>query len=436
MINYTSDNFEQIYKIFQNISGSHSGIINNKIYQISSSNEDVAYCAMTADFPQYGRILGYKNDTTYHLSGYGCNREEALIRLIGECIERYSVVYAYEFLKSMIIYSSYDKLKKSKKNVMNLNYLNVYESTNNPYVKYIESNQIIGWIKLHDVLNGGYIHIPAQMFFLSYFNDKKIFCEHRMYFSVSTGTATHTSYKRSLENALIEYLQIDSFMLSWYSKNAKMAEVILDEKFNKFLEEKKLVSSKHELLVLDMTLDKPIPVFGVFIIGKDYPYLSFGIQAGKDPYHTLYRAILEASTILQYNYSSYIYDKDKYELGHKKENKFLDLDSNVVFWASDIKLKDRLAFLRSKIDNKIHLSDIETSDLEPLDLCLNYCKKNNYDIGCLDITCSELAMNEWNTVRCIIPQLLPMCLPGIPFENHPRMKEFGGCEYEYPHPLP
>ncbi len=39
-------------------------------------------------------------------------------------------------------------------------------------------------------------------------------------------------------------------------------------------------------------------------------------------------------------------------------------------------------------------------------------------------------------MRVMIPELIEMCIPEFSFENHPRMKQYGGVINEYPHPMP
>ncbi|MDR2874226.1 MAG: hypothetical protein LBV42_05770 [Methanobrevibacter sp.] len=55
-----------------------------------------------------------------------------------------------------------------------------------------------------------------------------------------------------------------------------------------------------ELLILDLTLDKPFPIFGIFIIDDKYPTFSFGIQGDNSPYNALYRGFLEASVVMEH----------------------------------------------------------------------------------------------------------------------------------------
>lgn len=425
------DDFEEIYAFFIYISGSHSGLINRKIYQISQSDSDVFFLTMTADFPNYHRMYQGENKISYHLSGYGLTREDALIRLIGESIERYSVVFSYEMFKDYVIYASEIEINQEH---ISLKYINVMDYNSNKFINMIHENDKIGWYELWDIVHNKSVFVPAQLFFINYSN--RMFNEKRSFFGVSTGTAAHTSLEKSLENSLVEYLQIDSFILFWYAKNISVPEVVLDSTAKKFLKENNLLSQDYRLLILDFTLDKPFPIFGVFVISDTFPFVSFGVQGGDDPLTTLYRGVMEALTIRQYNYSSILYDKKNYDFGTDDKNKFYDLDTNVTYWASSKDLSERLNFIGKKVEGKKCFSEFKSSQLTITERTLNFCEKNSFTVATKDITCFELDATNWSVIRCIIPELLPMCLPGTPFVHHPRFEKFGGVEYVFPHPLP
>ncbi|MDR2874227.1 MAG: hypothetical protein LBV42_05775 [Methanobrevibacter sp.] len=67
---------------------------------------------------------------------------------------------------------------------------------------------------------------------------------------------------------------------------------------------------------------------------------------------------------------------------------------------------------------------------------LSFINKNGFNLGCYDITCTELGLNNWYVLRTMIPELLPVCVPNECFYNHPRFLKTKGCEYVFPHPLP
>ncbi len=75
--------------------------------------------------------------------------------------------------------------------------------------------------------------------------------------SFSTGTAAHKSLKKALLNALIEYIQIDSFMITWYTKGKCSLVKIDDENVLKVLEDVNLgENSSYEIIPVYMALEK------------------------------------------------------------------------------------------------------------------------------------------------------------------------------------
>ncbi len=432
--------FSDLYKNFQLVSGANSGFLHNKVHQVSNASGAGSFYAMSSQFADYSRLYNDKMKVAYHLSGYGLSREEAFIRLIGEAIERYSLVHGSELLKRYFVSYSYNELIKSTDKVISLSYLNI---VNNGTITYkVDEDDRIGWLKCIDVIDNTEIYVPAQMFLLKYFPSvySEITQEKRAYFSVSTGTASHSSQKKALLNALIEYLQIDSFMLFWYTDKFKAPKVILDDYMLNFLHQQKLYPEDAELLVLDFTFDKPNPIFGIFIIRDSYPILSFGVQGGLDPYNTVYRGLLEALTIYRYNYVVPVLEPEIFNLAHNRDNAFTDLDSNVVYWASEMDVEKKMNYVYSKVEGEINIETYKKNSYDDdfyLNEILSYCKKNDYHVAALDITCPELENTDWSTVRVVIPELLPMCLPSIPFNNHPRIVELGGGVNNFiPHPLP
>jgi hypothetical protein len=115
--------FDEIYSFFNQISGNHNGITNATVYQ-SIISSGMKYFIMTCDLPKYHNLLN-RGKTRYNMTGYGSTRDEAFIRLIGELIERYSLLYSYNYLKNNIFKDDYCSLQKLGHNTMNLDFLGV-----------------------------------------------------------------------------------------------------------------------------------------------------------------------------------------------------------------------------------------------------------------------------------------------------------------------
>src|ERR1051325_5674817 len=77
---------------FRRLCSQHFGITESQIVQAAQAQHAPRVQTMTARMPHYHKILlGGKTEMQYHLAGYGVYREEALVRLLGEAIERYAL---------------------------------------------------------------------------------------------------------------------------------------------------------------------------------------------------------------------------------------------------------------------------------------------------------------------------------------------------------
>ncbi|EAH1564555.1 streptolysin associated protein SagD, partial [Listeria monocytogenes] len=80
----------------------------------------------------------------------------------------------------------------------------------------VTPNDTIQWIAMNSLIHPDKkVWMPLQ--FVTMYTEEMFSNEKRYVTSaVSTGTACHETIEKSIENALIEYLQIDSFNLWWY----------------------------------------------------------------------------------------------------------------------------------------------------------------------------------------------------------------------------
>ncbi|EJO5349007.1 YcaO-like family protein [Clostridium botulinum] len=448
-----SPSFNNILENFKELSGNQSGILEASCMPVVNFNGDVFLKSITGNMPDYHKQVFNKDvSMQYHIIGYGSHYEEALIKYTGESIERYSSIMAPTLLKDRIIYKSYKELSKNNK-VMPLKYIDVFTENQirkahklNVSIcdKKVHEDDIIGWIKCPSLLNKGeQIYVPAKMMFVGYEEDKDK-GEINFIPSFSTGTAAHKSLKKALLNALIEYIQIDSFMIKWYTKGKCSLVKIDDENVSKVLEDVNLgENSPYEIIPIYMALKEcPIHNFGVFLRRKDnkLPYLLFGVQGGLDASHALTRGIMEAASISYGAYFNTIYNKNMLNNVLKEDAKFLDLDSNVLYYSLPNKIKEKNKLIEDFLDDKITLSSLNKLNIKDLDeqikVLINYLKDISEYAVYLDLTPPETRDKGWYVMRVMIPELIEMCIPEFPFENHPRMKKYGGVVNEYPHPMP
>ena len=216
---------------FRRLCGQHFGITESQIIQVTQPKHSPRVQTMTARMPNYHKLLlGEKTEIQYHLAGYGVYGEEALIRLLGEAIERYALFTAAAAVRKRLFKASYNDLK-SESNVMPWELINIftekdYERMRGKVIfRSITPDDQISWIWCPSLFSPSKdICIPAQCLFTGVqFEDEIPFIT-----SFSKGCASHTGPKLALRSALLEAVEADALMIRWYTL-AKSRRVILDD---------------------------------------------------------------------------------------------------------------------------------------------------------------------------------------------------------------
>src|SRR5690606_11809530 len=81
---------------YRHLGGNQAGIPPGYCVAVTDSPGEPLMRAMTATMPAYHRrVMGDPHlQVQYHLSGYGLSNEEALVKLMGESVERYASMAA------------------------------------------------------------------------------------------------------------------------------------------------------------------------------------------------------------------------------------------------------------------------------------------------------------------------------------------------------
>lgn len=351
------------------------------------------YTSEYCDFEK--NIISENSKMIYHLNGYGTKHNEALSSFLGESTERYTFSSYYKLLGDRIVKGTRKDLVKiyGEKNICDVNTLNGFFSREDKN-EYLSEDDEIKWIKMNSLENPGEnILIPLQM---AVSDSGELYADEKKFMpaAVSTGTACHESFIKSMENALIEYMQIDSFNLWWYG-GCKGNEIKVDMKsimscyFNSPVSMKDFMN-KFEVKFTDISFDKDFDIIVCEIFGTapDVPKYTVGVQGGIGLEKCIYRGFMECLAVLEYNMH--------------------------VLW----------------IDNEIFKNNKEKT----YNLIKNACNLSRY--ACfMNITLPEFDKLNLSVTRVVLPELLPICLPSYPPFHHSRYKTIGGIRNEYPHPL-
>lgn len=440
---------KNILNKYNSICGHQTGIMDSLIIMQSNSviAENINTC--TAMLPDYHKILlGDNAEVNYHLSGYGIYRDEAIIRLLGEGIERYALFTANLYFEEKLKYASYNQLKeKYPNNTIPFEYVKIYSDeecsklNSIGILENITEDDILSWVLLPSLFDKEKeYYVPAQNFFLSHIirRDKK---EKIFIGGFSKGSASHKSIPLALKSAITEIIECDACMLKWYT-DSKVKEVIIDDAILNEAMNSILKDIDYNVRVFDYTVDKKLGyVFTVMLVNKseESPYIVVGASSGLNPRKVIYRAFMEALAILILNINGPLSMPLDY-LETVSQKSYINLDSNVNYWGDLIDKEKKLKFIDSKIKDKIELSkyknlEVDTnSDLEYLIKGLHSISK--YAVY-LDITPVEIYDKGLHVIRVYVPELIQMSMPAFPYNKHPRIIDNGGISNnEFPHPLP
>ncbi|MDA8057947.1 MAG: YcaO-like family protein [Actinomycetota bacterium] len=442
-----------LMKRFGTVGGNHVGVTHGFAVSMSDLPGEPWMPTMTAKMPHYERIV-FDNpsmEMQYHLSGYGLTNEEAFVRLMGESVERYAAMVAMPGFAGELRRASFADLARGER-VMPLDLLALYDwdqqrrmaalmhqySPDHP-----TTDTELTWVRMASLVRPGEdVWLPAQLVFLGF---KAGPGEGEMLYSpsFSTGTAAHVSTMRALRSALIEAIQIDAFIVNWYTDTPGRRVVVDDAGVEAHLERLRVgPSSNYRHLAVELTLpDLPLPVLGVFLERRDekIPFITFGVQGDPDPVHAMIRGTMESAAITGLGIYSSLFDTG---IVHKAVNdsRYLDLDTNVLFFASPVDAEEKRGAVRQRISGEVALSGLKRTAggtvEDEVQWLVEMVRGVSEYAGYLDITPPELADTDWKVLRVVIPELCSMCLPGMPPLRHPRLLRHGGVTNEMPHPLP
>lgn len=440
-----------VENVLKPICSEHGGIAQSLLVSPVKYAEDLAIKSVVAQMPAYHKvILSPHLEMQYHLSGYGTFYEEALIRLAGEAIERYSLMVAQFTLADKIHYATYNEVARSSR-VVPFEYLRLfsekdYEALNRgDYrgLQTLERDDVVGWVSCPSLFDAGAeIMVPAQMLFVGYklsrAQGEVAFCP-----GFSTGTAAHTSLAKALQSALLEFVEIDALMLNWYAALKAPAVVVDDLTLASLSPKLTAPNSPYEVLALDLRVIEGLDahVIGSAVINKreERPFISFGAQGHLDPARACYRSLMEAVAVSFLGIYGPLYLPKEY-LASTEGSEFTDLDRNVAFFATPEQAAVKREVFRKLTGERRTLSSMKSYDTgdvraDTARLVKQLSSVSEYGVY-LDVTPPETRARGWKVMRVFIPELVTMCVPGVPYSRHPRLAAYGGIRNEYPHPLP
>lgn len=303
------------------------------------------------------------------------------------------------------------------------------------------------WIWGYSFRSEGPIAVPLE---LAFYGERKRFVASGVKpvaYEVSNGCALGSSLAEALLFALLEIIERDAFLVTWYAKR-RVPEVSLEE----LRDEQALALSGslermgYQLRVLDISTEFHVPAVWALALSTRRNQLASLSSAGAhfNVRRAVWSALVELATALPLH-------KRRYETSRVRAQELI-LNSDLVEYMDDHALLygtedsvHRLDFLcdasvgREKPKHSGNEDDSRSlSDL--MRQLIDNILSEGFDVVCVNTTPPELGFSGLATVRAIIPGTLPMTFGHKYRRLYPngRVTKYAsdGRLFEWPHPFP
>ncbi|KKS97729.1 MAG: hypothetical protein UV73_C0005G0006 [Candidatus Gottesmanbacteria bacterium GW2011_GWA2_43_14] len=340
------------------------------------------------------------NNNSNSSSGTSFNQRRALIKVLGEATERYCLNFVEE---KNLITSNISMLKAPYLDPLKIPSFSKHQLLSKSFKRFVfNENTKFKWIEGYSLIEKKRVLIPAQLVFTYYTPLPNEPC---IRFPISTGAASHTSFKKALYTGICEIVERDSFMI-YYLNRIPAPLVDIRSIPNKSLKRILPLLDRYKLAltVFDMTTDLQIPVYVSILLDKtgNGPAVSIGLKAGFNALNTLVGAIEESLMVRTWIRDKFIYGSTSF----KMPKTIKTIDQRAYFWFKP----DTIAYLNFlfKSKNVKKLEEMNINDNEYFEKIKQLFKRANLDIYYVDVTQKEIKNAGFTVLKVFIPELFPL----------------------------
>lgn len=351
--------------------------------------------------------------------------ERAMIKSVGECVERYC---SGQYEEKSLVLSTYEELEIDAVDPQTFSlYSNKQYSQENFPFSPLTPQKPLRWAQGHSLRDDVSRWVPAGFVYVPYLFDAP---KETPYFNpISTGLACGPDTSWALYKSILEVIERDTFMLVW--KN-RLSQPRLDpwssnDPFvRQLLRVLEYVPLDCEVFYLTSNIKVPV-IIVILKNSSGVPYTTMGIGADLDPNRALAQA-LEEAYLTFLGMSRYA----KLRKNYKPEPNFEDIKNptlHALAHAVCPELRSSLNFLTSS-DTQLSfdaLSNLSTdSKVDNVQTLVEMLADKDFDVISYDLTTLDIDEVGFKVVRSVIPGMQPLDI------NHTRRYEGGKRLYEVP----
>ncbi len=370
--------------------------------------------------------------------GKGFDLPSSFLSGLGESVERLSGALAFFKEDLEICAGSYSLLQQAGQNAIAPEALPLfaeeqYASPNfffQPFTHDTEFN----WIKGRRLISQEDIWIPLQLALFFYIPSME---EARIGYSSSSGMASHIDEPLAIIAGVIEIIERDALILSWYAdiplRRVEVDGSLCSKKVNRALEHIKSLSGDVNFWLHDVGFPELPSISATQLVPyyKKFAYQA-GSAAGLNGEETFFQALLE-------------YGQSELQLkcAMLAPQRQLLKSIEAIFGASpDKPLAEMLTFLETigyyghaenagclkdffRSDDTVFLAELPKVKFKHSDEQLEYLKEvlQRYAIDPIVIDCTHGQMSQMKVVKVFIPELIQHHISAYPYLGHPRIYE-------------
>jgi thiazole/oxazole-forming peptide maturase SagD family component len=379
----------------------------------------------------------------YHIGGMGLRLEHAIVRALGETVERYAQLTAHGFGLHPIRFGTIDELRRSGLDLLAPEAIacftpDQYATPGFPFAPF-RGDMPLGWIEGNDLAGGPSTWVPAQPILVGYQAQPQ--CgEERIVSGVTTGTAAHRTRDRALLNAILELIQIDCAVGHWYSVSPSHP-ILPDERLAGIMEIIRERAGRSPAPQFVWLPSPDLPGFAIACLYRSddggVPALAVGLGCSLRLDEAVYKAWLEAAGVRQLAVLTLLQSETDRNR-ERGDGGFFDLDSNVAWYAAgndDDAVTSRFAGGKPYRSGSLP-ADPSCAPDEAVDLLVDAFRAAGKPLYHWDLTPSDVASLGFVVERVWSPATFSLPLPSAPPAAHPRFFDYGGFDHARPHPYP
>lgn len=370
------------------------------IYKIPLYNDEPKIHAYSATYKQ-------KHEGNVDVaSGFSFDKDVALMKVLGEGIERYCLEHYYP---DNLVFGRSEEIKLNHLDPLKIASFSLKQLKKKELNRFrISEKSKFGWIKGTSLNKRKDILIPSQLII---FNYKILGNEPQILFPMSTGAAAGSSLEDALYRGICEIIERDAFMINYLNKlNSPRLDLssLNDTVINEIME----IYDRYglELVVIDLTTDLKIPAFAAITLDKTGfgPAVSMGLKAGFDIKETIIGAIEESLMTRSWERDKFIYGNSLKNQNSRKEDD--GISEKAHYWFSVSKIKYLNFWLKNKNISRISSGTLTVKPENMVDKAIELLYEKGMEVLYVDIADRKIKKYGFTVVKVIVPQLQQLYL--------------------------